>query len=239
MRSNDTARIAALGAAAVALAEFAGLTCAPASAQSLFQRQTEAPIDANGQPDAQAPIREVSLMHVETPPPRKFEINDLVTIIIDETSKQQSKQKLDTKKDYDWQAAINKFPSLKKLIDGELGTGDSDPVVELDLESKNKFKGEGTFERNDRFSARIQAKIIDVKPNGVLVIEASKTIQTGEERQTIMLAGQCRKEDVTDANTVLSTQLADLTITSAQEGQVKDSAEKGLIPRVLESLFSF
>ncbi|HLO40599.1 MAG TPA: flagellar basal body L-ring protein FlgH, partial [Phycisphaerales bacterium] len=166
-------------------------------------------------------------------------INDLVTIIIDETSKQQSDQSLDTKKDYDWKAALNKFPSLKKLIDGELGTGDSDPVVELDVNSKNKFKGEGTFERTDKFSARIQAKIIDVKPNGVLVVEARKSVQTGEEKQTIILSGACRREDVTQNNTVLSTQLAELSIVSEQEGQVKDSATKGWIPRILETLFNF
>lgn len=215
------------------------LLSSPALGQSLFQRSAEVPTAPDGKPDHQAPLRETSLTYSEAPPPRQIQINDLVTIIIDETSKQQSDQSLDTKKDYDWKAALNKFPSLKKLIDGELGTGDSDPVVELDVNSKNKFKGEGTFERTDKFSARIQAKIIDVKPNGVLVVEARKSVQTGEEKQTIILSGACRREDVTQNNTVLSTQLAELSIVSEQEGQVKDSATKGWIPRILETLFNF
>ncbi len=210
-----------------------------AQAQSLFQRQSEVPLTPSGKPDVQAPLRETSLTYTEAPPPRQIQINDLITIIIDETSKQKSEQSLDTKKDYDFKAALNKFPSLKKLIDGELGTGNSDPVVELDASSKNKFKGDGTFERTDKFSARIQAKVIDVKPNGVLVLEARKLVEAGEEKQTIILSGSCRKEDITLTNTVLSTQLADLSISSKQEGQVKDTATKGWIPRVLETLFNF
>lgn len=210
-----------------------------AGAQSLFQRPAEVPVGVDGKPDTQAPLRETSLTYTEAPPPRQVQINDLITIIIDETSKQKSEQSLDTKKDYDWKAAINKFPSLKQLIDGELATGDSDPVVELDLSSKNKFKGDGTFERTDKFSARIQAKVIDVKPNGVLVLEARKSVETGEEKQSIILSGSCRKEDITSSNTVLSTQLADLSISSKQEGEVKDASTKGLIPRVLETLFNF
>jgi flagellar L-ring protein precursor FlgH len=226
-------------AATITLVVGLGLAASDATAQSLFQRSAEIPTAPDGKPDHQAALRETSLTYSEAPPPRQIQINDLVTIIIDETSKQQSDQSLDTKKDYDWQAALNKFPSLKKLIDGELGTGDSTPVGELDIESKNKFKGEGTFERTDKFSARIQAKVIDVKPNGVLVVEARKAVQTGEEKQTIILSGACRREDVTLNNTVLSTQLAELSIVSEQEGQVKDSATKGWIPRILETLFNF
>ncbi|MCG3123703.1 MAG: Flagellar L-ring protein [Phycisphaerales bacterium] len=231
--NSMTMRAVAAGGLMVSVA------CATAQAQSLFQRPSEVPIGADGKPDVQAPLREASLTYTEAPPPRQVQINDLVTIIIDETSKQKSEQSLDTEKKYDWAAAIEKFPSLKKLIDGELQTGNSTPVVELELGSRNKFNGDGTFERTDRFSARIQAKVIDVKPNGVLVLEARKSVATGEEKQTIILSGSCRKEDVTDANTVLSSQLADLDIVTKQEGEVKDASTKGLIPKVLEAIFNF
>ncbi|MCC6428800.1 MAG: flagellar basal body L-ring protein FlgH [Phycisphaerales bacterium] len=230
MKHTTTTRLTALAILSIPTA---------ASAQSLFQRQAEVATTPDGKPDPQAPIREMSLTYTEAPPPRSIQINDLITIIIDETSKQKSEQVLDNKKDYDWAAAIKKFPSLKHMIDGELQTGDSDPVVELELGNHNKFKGDGSFERTDRFSARIQAKVIDVKPNGTLVLEASKMIASGEEKQSIVLSGVCRKEDITDANTLLSTQLADLTIITKQEGEVKDTATKGLIPKVLETLFNF
>ncbi len=105
---------------------------------------------------------------------------------------------------------------------------------------KQKFKGEGTAKRSDRFVARIQAVVIDVKPNGTLVLEARKTVasQNGEAK-TIVLSGSCRQEDITDANTINSSLLADLRLIQTTEGEVSKSAEKGFIPRILEAIFNF
>jgi len=94
-------------------------------------------------------------------------------------------------------------------------------------------------DRSDRFSDRITATVIDVKPNGVLVLEAKRTVKKDDEEQNLVLSGECRREDVTQNNTVLSTQLAELTLVSKNTGQVKDSATKGWIPRILEAIFNF
>lgn len=254
--SSTLRRHPAVGAALLALATIT----APAFAQSLFIDRSTQPAPQGGggtgpgtgpgtgtpaspatdeARDTWTPIRTSSLYFVEPPKPKTFSLHDQVTIIIDESSKQESTQTLDTKKDYDFAATLRQFPSVKALFDGVLETGNSNPVANMGVGSKNKFKGDGTYERNDKFSARITAKVIDVKPNGLLVLEARKAINKDEETQTIVLSGSCRREDVTDANTVLSSQLADLIVTSKQEGQVKDTATKGLIPRVFEALFNF
>jgi flagellar L-ring protein precursor FlgH len=119
------------------------------------------------------------------------------------------------------------------------GTGQSSPVGEVSAADKQKFKGDGTYTRNDRVTAKITATVIDVKPNGLMVLEARKTITTNGETKTIVLSGTCRREDVTSANTVLSSQLANLAIVQNTDGDLKDSASKGWITRVLEAVFSF
>lgn len=225
----------------VRIAACAGVlgACSPALGQSLFQRAVELRSEPGKEPDTHGEVRVASLMFVEKPKPKDFAVHDQVTIIIDERSTASSEQTLDTKKDYDFNAALTKFPSLQAFLEGQIENGDSNTPAELAIKSKNKFKGEGEYERTDRFSARITAEVIDVKPNGVLVLEARKTIKKDEEAQTLVLSGNVRKEDVTDANTVLSTQLADLTIVSKNEGRVRDAAKKGLIPRALEAIFNF
>lgn len=184
-------------------------------------------------------LRSMSMMYLEPPRPRIFQLHDQITIIIDETSKQQSSQTIDTKKDSQITASLDSFPSLAALLDGELRTGGSSPVVEGGLSGNTKYKGEGKYDRSDRFSARVTATVIDVKPNGVLALEARKTIIKDEEETTIVLAGSCRSEDVSPANTVLSTQLANLTVASRNTGLVKDTADKGWITRVFEAIFNF
>jgi flagellar L-ring protein precursor FlgH len=221
---------------------FAAVVCvaAPALAQNLMREPPAAPApDAAGVVDTQAPLRESSLILVQTPRPRTYQVHDKITIIINETSRQASEQSLNTKKESDFEAAIEKFPDLKKLIEGELTNGNSEPIVEVEANADTEWKGDGKYERSDKFTDRITATVIDVKPNGVLVLEARRSITKDKEVQSLVLSGECRREDVTDNNTVLSSQLADLALLSENEGDVKESATKGWITQVFEAVFNF
>jgi flagellar L-ring protein precursor FlgH len=226
----------AIAAATVPLA----LIAHPCSAQSLLRQEPPPPaVDADGNPDQGAELRPVSLFLVEEPKPKDFAIHDKVTIIISETSRQSSQQVLDTKKDASVKASLKDFPDLMKLLEAELTTDNGSPITSVDVSSGQKFKGDGKYERSDRFTDRITATVIDVKPNGVLVIEARRTIQRDKEITTVVVSGECRREDVTAENTVLSTQLADLTLRSTNEGDVKETASKGWITNLFEAIFNF
>lgn len=207
--------------------------------QSLFLRNDPVRVDKDGKPDPAAALRETSLMFIEPPRPRSYQLHDLVTIIVDEQSQQSSKQSMDTKKDYAVKAQLDHIPSLAKFLELQLENGDTETVPKLGLGGNQQFKGSGTYDRTDRFNAKITAVIIDIKPNGVLVLEARRTKTTDDEVQTMLLTGQVRQDDITTANTVLSSQLADMTLATKNEGQVKDTADKGWIPRVIEAIFNF
>ena len=213
---------------------------AAAPAQSFYEFTVETPVDELGDPDPSAPLRTMSMLFIDIPKPRKYEVHDLVTLIISETSSAESKQILDTKKDYKLTGSIEDFPDLIQLLELRLEAGERTSLADLGVNSKQKFKGEGTAKRSDRFTARITAKIIDVKPNGNLVLEARKTVasQNGESK-TIVLSGICRQEDITDANTINSSQLADLRLIQTTTGEVTKTSEKGFLTRVLETIFNF
>ncbi|MFG0243253.1 MAG: flagellar basal body L-ring protein FlgH [Phycisphaerales bacterium JB054] len=210
------------------------------SAQSFYDAQYEVPVNEIGDPDPAANLRAMSMLYISVPEPRQYEVHDLITLIIDESSSAESSQTLDTKKDYDIGADVSAFPDLLELLELRLQPGDRSNIASLGIDSNQKFKGEGTAKRSDRFVARITAEIIDVKPNGTLVVEARKTVQSQDgESKTIVLSGVCRQEDITDANTLNSSQLANLNIAQTTEGEVAKTAKKGLIPRVLEAIFNF
>lgn len=212
---------------------------APALGQVMLAGSAPVKNDLSGRPDTLAALRDVSLLMVEPPKPRTFAIHDKVTIIISETSKQSSDQTLDTKKDYTFKGRLNRFPNLKNLLDAQFTSDSGSPITGVDVSHNGKFTGQGKLSRNDTFTDKITATVIDVKPNGVIVVEARKTIKVDEEEQTLVLSGECRREDVTQNNTVLSSQLADLTLITRHTGQVKDSGSKGLIPRIFDALFNF
>lgn len=218
------------------LAAFAAAS--PVAAQTLLS--TPPPpevVDSRGNPEINAELHAYSLTVVEAPKPKTFEQHDLVTIVISETSQQSSTQKLDAKKTTTFKADVKKFPDLMKFLEAQLVNGDS--AVGLDLSSGQQVKGDGKYQRDDRFVDRITAEIIDVKPNGRLTLEARRTIQKDEEVQMLVLVGECRREDVTEHNTILSSQLASLTLRVENEGHVKDAANKGWITRVFQAVFNF
>ena len=211
-----------------------------AGAQNLYEsRPVGTPVDHNGIKQASQSLSGYSMLVITPPPPKQLRLHDLVTIIVNETSRATRTQSLDTKKDYKANVRLSQFPSLADLIEARLEAGDTNTTDLLNILGKFQTKNKGEYERTDRMTNRIQAEVIDIKPNGVLVLEARTSIQTDEERQLFVLSGNCRTEDVTDQNTILSGQMHNLNIITKNEGEVRKSARKGFIPRALETLFAF
>jgi len=190
-------------------------------------------------PNPAATLAGFSLIAVQPPRPRTYNVHDLVTIIVEETSTQSADQQLKTDKTYNNSTDLNAIIDPWLLLELQTRPGSLSKEKLLDIANKQKFDGKGTYTRSDKLQMRIQAEIIDVKPNGSLVIEAKKTIDKNGETQLTVLSGKVRREDITASNTVLSSQLADLSISTKSEGQVDKAGKKGWIPRALETLFSF
>lgn len=180
-----------------------------------------------------------SLIALEPAEPREVKVHDTIFIIINETSKQSSTSKLDTKTSVNNQGRLNAVPDLAALLELQLQNGNSNPLLTAGMSGNENWKGDGKYERSDRFTDRIAATVIDVRPNGTLVVEARRTIGKDDEVQTVLVSGIARREDITNANTVLSSQLADLTIMSETSGELREATQKGWITRVFEAVFNF
>ncbi len=186
-------------------------------------------------------LNQVSLFAVVPPPPRTYAKHDKVEIIINESSLSQMNQKLDTKKSYDLRAELQQFPSFAALLNQlELRNGiDSSNTPEIGITNSSDFKSEGKYTRSDTLSARVSALVLEVKPNGLLLVEAKEVTQNDDEVKTLVLTGLADPKDITKSNTIQSSQLANLAVRIRNEGDVKNAGSKGLIPRVLETVFNF
>lgn len=210
-----------------------------AQGQSLFVQALETERGAQPQELGQTQGAQSSMLFLEPPQPRKFMAHDLVTIIVEETSRQTSSQSLDTKKETTAGLTVGALVDPWELLELRLRQGALTDQTLLEADLGSEFKGEGDYERSDNFNAKITAEIIEIKPNGTLVLQATKTITKDEEVQTLVLAGVARQEDITDRNTILSTQMANLSITVENEGNVRDAAKKGILTRVMDAVFNF
>jgi flagellar L-ring protein FlgH len=185
-------------------------------------------------------LQGVSLFVVSAPPPKKFAKHDVVEVIINESSAEKITQTTDMKKDYSLKSELSHFPSLEALFTQlALREGIGSVHPQLGVTSNKELKGDGKLDRKDEMTAKLSAFVVDVKPNGNLVLEARESRSSGKEVTTMVLAGTCRAEDITKNNTIQSAQLAGLTIRVEHEGDVKDTGSKGFIPQILEAVFNF
>jgi flagellar L-ring protein precursor FlgH len=200
---------------------------------SLMADALNRPVDPN-----QLKYSDVSILAVPEAKPREIKKHDLVTIIVAEDSQSSSKGTTDLKKNADFDA---KLDSYVKLNLAQLSAKAVTPAVtpEVKGEFQRDFKGDATVDRQDTFTARIGAEVIDVKPNGTLVIQAKKHIKTDEEEQDFVLTGVCRAVDLTPDNTILSNTLHDLDVHKVTKGAARDTTKRGLIPRLLDFVNPF
>ena len=82
-------------------------------------------------------------------------------------------------------------------------------------------------------------EVVDVKPNGTLVIQARKTIKADDEEQQFVLTGTCRVEDVVADNTVLSTQMYDLRVEKNTKGAVRGATKRSWLGEILDAISPF
>ncbi|MEO0963521.1 MAG: flagellar basal body L-ring protein FlgH [Planctomycetota bacterium] len=234
---------------------FAGFWVAPVSSQSsslyLTERRADpavyaspfAPQAVPGRPMLANPnLEAVSFMSVPLPEPRAFAINDLVTIIIRESTQSDMVAGLETEKSTEFDVELSAVPdvSLHQFLTSGFTNGNSlEQSLPFGLESDQSFEGDGALVRGESITGRIQAKVIDVKPNGTLALEARKYNQVDRETVTLTLTGVCRAEDVTPDNTILSSQIYDLYLTKEHSGELRKATRKGLITQIVELLFNF
>ena len=187
-------------------------------------------------------LQRMSYTSVAAPEPRRFAVQDLITVIIREQSISTSESTLETQKDTQFNGGVDAFPhfSASDLLNLRLRNSDSpENLPQVDVGMNQEFEGEGEYERRDTMTTRLTARVIDVKPNGTLTLEARTHIRNDDEAQTITVTGYCQPQDVTIDNTVLSTQVFDLRVSKTNEGELRDATNKGILTTILETIFNF
>lgn len=182
-------------------------------------------------------ISEVSWIAVDKPTPKDIRVHDLVSIIVHVSSKHTSKEDIKTERGYAIDAALKDWLRLSghSLRPDKQSRGD--PKLSFNFE--REFEGKGDVKRQDTLTARIQAEVIDVLPNGNLRLEATHTVVTNEEETHITLTGICRSKDVGIDNKVMSDNLAQLEIRKTHKGIARDANKRGLLSGLIDWLAIF
>lgn len=171
-------------------------------------------------------------------------VGDIITINIVETSKANKSAATTTGRRNSVNAQTNALLGWENH-DNIPGVGsvfnamNLNPSVGIDATYSGSFSGSGTTNRNENMTAKMSARIIQVLPNGNMVIRGSQEIMVNNEKQYITIQGVVRPADVDANNTVLSTYIADARIDYTGKGDLTRKQREGWLSRFFDVVWPF
>ena len=157
--------------------------------------------------------------------PKTIKINDLVTVVVDQKSALISNGKIDRKKQGYGDLALKNWI---KFYGWNLGADEfshGEPHVRGTVD--NKLRAEGNLGTTDSLKFRIGCSVVDIRPNGNLVIEGHNTVKNNEEVWDYSLTGEVRPDSILPNNTILSENIVNMKIVKRETGHVRDSYRRG------------
>lgn len=132
-------------------------------------------------------------------------IGDVLTIQVVETSSATSSADTST--------------GRKAGIDAEFSLSRR-PTTAASLDVEGDFEGGGKTQRSGRLLAQMSVNVVEIAPNGDLYVKGDQLLTVNDEQQKIHVKGRVRPQDISPANVVLSTRLAEAEIIYVGEGEL-------------------
>ena len=158
-------------------------------------------------------------------------IGDVITVLLQERTVSSKSSNIEMVKD----SEINISPTAEtgtiagtQPTVGGLGLSNS-------LTGERDFSGEAEADQSNQLSGEITVSVVDILPNGTLVIRGEKWITLNRGDEYIRVSGMVRTNDVTPENTVMSTKIANARITYSGSGEFADSQQMGWLSRFFNS----
>ncbi len=111
-------------------------------------------------------------------------------------------------------------------------TGRTLPSVDLPG-SVDSYTGGGSVTESNLLQSRIAVMIVDVQPNGNLVVEGARKVKASGEAQYLVVRGVVRGDDVLADNSVMSTNVLNANVELFNEGDLKDAETKGWVHKLI------
>jgi flagellar L-ring protein precursor FlgH len=105
--------------------------------------------------------------------------------------------------------------------------------------SSNSHAGSGGASTNNILTGNIAVTVIEVFPNGNLLVSGEKQVSIGTNTEYIRFSGVVNPESVTAANTVSSTRVADARIEFRGSGYISEAQRMAWLGRLFLTFLPF
>ena len=166
---------------------------------------------------------------------RSFSVGDLITIDVGESSSLAASQNSVRNRQSQVENAVKQFLFAKS----KMGTHNGG-LPGTEIESKSSNKGGGSIANTQNLKGRVSVVVIDVLPNGVLVLEGARMVTFSGESYYAVLKGMVRQEDIGAGfreglryrNIVSSQYIADAQIEFVSKGSLNDAQKESWYQKI-------
>jgi flagellar L-ring protein precursor FlgH len=163
---------------------------------------------------------------------RASRVDDLVTILVNETFSAVANGDVKTQRQATAQSNIAQLAGVTKA------TG---PLANLlKSNTQTQLQGTGETSRGAVLTANMSARVTHVLPNGYLVVEGTKRVQVSSENQVVTVRGVIRPVDLDPTNSISSNRIAQMEIQVNGKGVIGDSIHRpNILYRILLGILPF
>lgn len=169
---------------------------------------------------------------------RARNIGDILTVKIEIDDKAQVSNSTARSRGNEVNAGVSHFFGLENSLGRAFPSG-FDPTQMIGMNGDVTSNGAGTISRSEKVSLTVAAVVTGVMPNGNLVIQGRQEVRTNAEVRELTVAGIVNPADISAANTIDQTQIAEARISYGGRGDVTGVQRAPMAQRVVERFSPF
>jgi flagellar L-ring protein precursor FlgH len=162
-----------------------------------------------------------------------FRIHDTITVNVNIDDTISFTKKQDYKRDTSWALGF------KSLIDNFSGVQKAS-LPDLEVESEGQSKSTGQKQEGSQVRLDVPCEIIEILPQGDLVIEGIRTVRAGTNQAEVRVGGRVNPKYINIASdTVMSERILQLEVKTDYAGPLADNEKRGLLSKLMDKLKVF
>jgi flagellar L-ring protein precursor FlgH len=151
---------------------------------------------------------------------RAQDIGDILTVRIQIDDRARVQNQTSRTRSSEDSLGVDALFGLENQIDNILPNAVPGSLVGASGESS--FQGQGQVDRRETVELTLAAMVVDILPNGNLVIAGRQQVLVNAERRDLTVTGIIRPQDVAADNTISNRQIAEARISYGGRGTVSD-----------------
>jgi flagellar L-ring protein precursor FlgH len=182
-------------------------------------------------------VRDLDWGYIDPPlAPRRVQLHDIISIVVDEKSEVTLRSAFNRQRTNTLKAELLEWIRIGKRNRLENAAA-NEPTIDGNLTDRIQSSGIVTDQEGIRY--RIAATVVNVLPNGNVVLEARKSIRTDRDVWRFSLTGVIASHNIRRDMTALSENIANLDVVKTRSGKVHSSTKTRWGTRLYDLLWPF